>query len=134
MTAVRIHRARSGFTLIEILVALGIFVVGMISIVGLLVAGTGAHRDALVETDVTFLVDSILAEIEGAPDFVYGGPLQNRQNVRSRHYPDFLYHVTFEQLGAIGLEVLVQVEVFWKSRGQERSRTYRTILLKRIPS
>ena len=127
------HPSRSGFTLVEILVALGIFVVGMGSIVGLLMAATWSHRQAQIETDVTLLVDSLVSEIESSPRFVIKQPLANIQKRESRQYPGFSYNVRFEALDSVGFEVLSLIEVEWTERGEKRSRVFRTILLRKFP-
>lgn len=53
-----------GFSLLEIIVALGIFMVGAASVFALFAAGAGAHKRAVDRANAARAADSIFAELE----------------------------------------------------------------------
>jgi len=56
--------APHGFSLLEIIVALGIFMIGAASVFALFAAGAGAHRRAVDRANAARAADSIFAELE----------------------------------------------------------------------
>ena len=63
MSAVRHHSSSRGFTLTEILVAMGLFMIGAVGVLAVFGAGTMAARDAVDTVDSAALLDSILEDI-----------------------------------------------------------------------
>lgn len=58
---------RSGLTLIEILFALGIFLLGAVGITGLFVTASAMHKDAVERRTAAYIAEEMLSEIRGAP-------------------------------------------------------------------
>lgn len=58
---------RAGLTVLEVLIALGIFLLGSVSIVGLFVTASVLHADATARRTVAFIAESTLAEIKARP-------------------------------------------------------------------
>lgn len=58
------RRRDLGFSLLEIIVALGIFMVGAASVFTLFAAGAGAHKRAIDRANAARAADSIFAELE----------------------------------------------------------------------
>ncbi len=58
---------RGGFTLIEVLIALGIFLIGSVSIVGLFVTAAALHSDAVNRRTASFIARSKIAEVKATP-------------------------------------------------------------------
>jgi len=57
------HTRQSGFTLIEILIAIAILVVGMTGVVAVFGVAVDAQKNALEDSAVAFLAESVLSEI-----------------------------------------------------------------------
>jgi hypothetical protein len=61
----RSRSARSGLTVIEMLMALAIFLLGSVSIIGLFVTASVLHADAVNRRISAFIAEGILAEVQG---------------------------------------------------------------------
>ncbi len=76
---------RGGLTLIEVLIALGVFLVGAVSVMGLFVTATRLHSEAVKRRTASFIAQELLAEVSALParevfattrlDIPGGGPL-----------------------------------------------------------
>ncbi len=60
-------RSRSGMTLTEVLLAMAIFLVGSVSLVGLFVTASALHADAMNRRRAAFIADELLAEVRALP-------------------------------------------------------------------
>ena len=56
---------RSGLTLTEVLLAMGLFLVGSVSVIGLFVTGSVLHADACNRRTASFIANDLLAEVQG---------------------------------------------------------------------
>ncbi len=61
----RSRSARSGLTVIEVLMALAIFLLGSVGIIGLFVTASVLHTDAVNRRTSAFIAEGLLAEIQG---------------------------------------------------------------------
>jgi prepilin-type N-terminal cleavage/methylation domain-containing protein len=127
---------RAGFTLIEVLVAMGILLFGMTAILGLLTFGASVSRTALLRTQTASLSEAVIADLEeslfpfangeaGEPVAIERKPLAGQ--------PDVLYSAVATQNPERPLEYRVDVEFTWESGGVRRERRFSTILLREIP-
>lgn len=109
-----------GFTLLEILVAMMIFLVGSTSIFALWIAAIKIHKDALDEEQVSFLATSLMADYQGrkvhAP---VSGAVDNR-------FPGLSYDMSFIALGQGA--VLMKLTIACKRGGKTRSEIFYTVL------
>ena len=64
----------AGFTLIEILIAMAIFLIGSSSIWGIVSVSLTMHRDSIDEQKIAIMADSIISELRSV-DIVIGRPL-----------------------------------------------------------
>lgn len=131
-----IRTRRAGFTIIEVLVAMGILLFGMTAILGLLTFGAAVSRTALLRTQTASLSEAVIADLEeslfpvengeaGAPVAIERRPLPGQ--------PDVLYSAVATQNPDEPLEYRVDVEFTWESGGVRRERRFSTILLREIP-
>ena len=69
----RLHplRERAGMTLVEVLMALAIFMLGAVGIIGLFATATRLHYDAGQRRIASFVLDSTLAEVQKQPLAAY---------------------------------------------------------------
>jgi prepilin-type N-terminal cleavage/methylation domain-containing protein len=56
-------KRRSGMTLMEVLLAMAIFLIGSVSLVGLFVTASALHADAMNRRRAAFIADELLAEV-----------------------------------------------------------------------
>lgn len=148
--------SRRGFTLLEIMVALGVFAVGASAAFALLVAGASAGRRAEHETNAALIAEGELADL--AADLLHdvdptelpradpqdpnapapaGTNAETRwvfQDKRSPAWPDYRYDVALTPLPCPAPDEtwawLVEVEVRWTERGKGKSRQFQTVLLR----
>ena len=128
--------ARGGFTLVEILVALGILLFGMAAVLGLLTFGAAMSRTALLRTSAASAAEAVASDLEetlfpmiegeaGAPvdvvDRAISGQSEIVYSARAVENPDR------------PLEYRVDVEMSWSSAGVRREKRFRTLLVREIP-
>lgn len=60
-------RSRAGLTLIEVMIALGVFLVGAVSVAALFVTATGLHTEAIRRRTASFIAQQLLADLQTQP-------------------------------------------------------------------
>ncbi len=128
-------RAARGFSLIEVLVAMGVLVVGIVGVLALFAAAADAHRRALEETTAAIIADSVIAEQRAAFNRNrYGDPLL----CEDMPVPGYeLYTCSVRptvlardrELGRT-TQLNMEVDVHFAHRGRRRTITYRTIFFR----
>lgn len=73
MASIRSRRAVRGVSLIEVLMAVLIFSVGLIGLAGLLIISTRSNQSAFVRTQVTFLANSMADRMRANPYGLWKG-------------------------------------------------------------
>jgi len=154
----RIGNRRSAFTLMEILLAIGILAIGITSVLFLFAMGARSHRRAVDRTRSALLAEAVfnqtrsalLAEAvfnqiradlaTGLPDYYEVDTGDETQilpiaNASHADFPEFTYDVTFEKLypsDTRGDFYKVRVAICWGDPDVERdarnSETYESIL------
>lgn len=134
-------RARAGFTLVEVVLAMFVLLIGMTSILGLLSFGAALSRTAAlrggaanaIEAVVTDLEETLFPlELDSRGDEVAGEP----RDVSERElpgYPGLLYSTRSTQNPENPLEYKVEVEIKWAVGGTARTRRFTTLLLREVP-
>ena len=140
------HRGRaSGFTLIEILIALSILLIGVTSVLGLLTFGATMSRAAVLRGHSAAAVEAVCADLEDRmfPIVVEDGESRvgDPIAIQDRPVPGFegltytahaTPNETQEKEVGRALEYKVDVELSWMSGGVKKSRTYTTLLLREV--
>lgn len=120
-----------GFTLIEILVALGILAIGATSALALFAAASAAHKRAIDRTNAANIAEQAFADVESA---LANGRTGEELNLEppfadiASNWPG--YQAQLEIYGLSTDELLVRVLVYWQYRGQERSETFEQIMMR----
>ena len=60
-------RRREGMTLLEVLLTLAIFLVGSVGIIGLFVAASVLHKDAVERRTASYIAETLLANVQAKP-------------------------------------------------------------------
>ena len=135
----------SGFTIIEVVLAMFILLIGMSSILGMLSFGAAMSRTATLRTFAATSIEAVMADLEEnffplvlLPDGseVAGEP--NEFADRPIHgHTGLVYSATAvpnpDDHRNPPLEYRVDVEISWASSGTKRARTFTTILLREVP-
>ena len=135
MNLSRTH-ARAGFTILEVIVAMGIFLFGMTAILGLLTFGAALSRTAQLRTHSAAAVQAVTVDLEETFFPLVDGEAGEPLKIEKRAVPglsDIVYSATPFQNPDRPLEYRVDVELSWKSAGVQRETRFTTILLREVP-
>ena len=136
--------SRSGFTIIEVLVALTILVFGMTAVIGMLTFGAALTRTALLRTSAASAAQAVVADLEetlfppaaaapsGGLEAEAGPPIEVRERPLPSQ-PDVVYSATALENPNRPLEYRVDVQLSWKSAGVRREARFSTILVREVP-
>lgn len=153
------RRRRSGFTLVEIMMAMTIMLVGVVGILAVFSVGLVNHKRAVDYTVAANLAASLFDDIaanydawyidrdgNGIPDLAED---RNNNNVPdwfetdgagNPRYPipyqrGYRYTVRYERHPAVPQALLVSVRVYWQQAGTERGEDFqRSIFIKDLPA
>jgi prepilin-type N-terminal cleavage/methylation domain-containing protein len=129
---------RSGFTLIEMIVAMGILVVGVSSILGLLTFGAALQRTAESRNDVALAAASVIADLRDTAfplgeDGTVGAPASTTFQRDVPGHPRLTAYVDLKENPDRPGEYFAMVRLAWKERGKQRAEVFRTILEREVP-
>ncbi len=132
----RSGRGQEGFSLIEVVVSLGILTIGITSVIALFTSATAAHRRAVHRIQAADLAEWALADIESAlrngvePQRIVESP---PVEVLKRDWPGYDVEVAMLPiLGESGSdEILVKVEITWNARGKRNGLTFDQIVVRK---
>lgn len=138
----------AGFTIVEIVVAMGILLIGMSAILGLLTFGATMTRAAAMRGSASTSVEALVADLEETlfpitrdpqtGDWSVGEPPQIEERAVPG-YPGLSYSAKAvpdpNELSAPDgpLRYLVTVEMRWTAGGRARSKSFQTLLLRQVP-
>lgn len=146
MRALRHKGDRGGFTIIEVVLAMFILLIGMTTILGLLSFGAALSRTASLRSQAANAIEAVLADLEenlfplvevdglavaGEPADVERRPVPG--------FPGLVYSASAvpdpeHDASSIGpLEYRVDVEISWSTAGAKQSRRFTTLLLREVP-
>lgn len=139
----RPRRRARGMTLLEVLIAGGILVFGMVGVLALFNAAARTHKRAVDETHAVQLGASVMADLRALFEkgvLPSGTPPGVPQE--SPDFPDYKYAVQIVDLQAKGgrrvgikdqpgQEFFVEVRVYFPSRGKELSIPFYTVMVLR---
>ena len=124
---------RRGFTLIEILLAIGILAVGITAVLFLFAMGARSHRRAIDRTRSAILAETVINQIKATLADTVPANIPPIAGATHADFPEFAYDVTFSQLYPPETAFYkVRVVVRWGDpaapRDRRNSETYETIL------
>ena len=119
-----------GFSLLEVLVALGVLMIGLSSVFALMAAATATHKKSIDETNSAFVAQGVIADVAGKLSLAKKLEDLQVKGQRMVGYPFYSYDVYLEPVDQEGFEILVAVSIYWDQGGKKHAKTYQTILLK----
>jgi prepilin-type N-terminal cleavage/methylation domain-containing protein len=131
----RSARGSSGFTIIEVLIAMAILLFGMTAVLGLLMFGAGLSRTALLRTTAAAAVDEVVADLDETLFPMVDGEAGEPVDIKDRALPGepgIVYSATAHASTQNALEYRVDIEMTWTSAGVQREKRFSTILLREI--
>jgi len=136
-------RRERGFTIVEVVVAMGILLLGMSSILGLLTFGTALARTGELRATGAAAVEAVVADLEERlfplGDDPFGDPGEPPEELERELPSGIVYRVRTtpdpEELERPGgpLEYRIDVELSWQAGGERRTRAFTTLLLREVP-
>ena len=141
-------RSRAGFTIIEVIVALGILLFGMTAVIGMLTFGAALSRTALLRTSASASAQAVVADLEetlfpllepdaanalGSAAASDAGPPVEVEDRALPGMPDVTYSAVATPNPERPLEYRVDVEMSWTSAGVRRAMSFSTILVREVP-
>jgi len=129
---------RGGFTLLEVMLSMGILVMGMSVLLSLLTFGAALTRSAALRTRSATVIESVMADLRESlfplePDGTVGDPPALLEGRRVPGVVGALYSVRTRPNPDDPDEYRVDVEVSWEAEGVRRTKTFQTLLLREVP-
>ncbi len=115
-----------GFTLLEILIALVVFVMGSVSIWSLFAVAVNTYNESLDHQIATLVAESIIAEFEDVDSAKNNPKLLAVYEGKSIHFPDYKYQLKWVDIGDDAL--LIKLKIFYQRRGQQREFKFNTVM------
>jgi prepilin-type N-terminal cleavage/methylation domain-containing protein len=124
---------RRGFTLIEVLIAIGILAIGISAVLFLFAMGARSHKQALDRTRAALLADAVVNGLQAEfPSFSDPTKPQPITKATRPDFPGYHYNVTFTPLYGQTNYYKVSVVVAWGDPNAppdpRASETYDTVL------
>ena len=132
----------AGFTLLELMAAMGIFVFGLTALIGVLTIGVGTRRGAEMRTRAVLLADRVLHRIETETLVTAALPhefedddlaIERVEQLQVDGFPGMKYSVEFEVEPELPELVLVRIRVSWLEEGEDRAQEFVRILPREVP-
>ena len=129
----KIYHNKKGFTLLEVIFALAILVIGIVGVLALFPVGLRASKRGGDFTTATFLAQQQLELIRRAGQAVYNpdGSYGNYEEpYNDSNYPNFTKWYVVITRPTLGITSLytVDLKIYWNDRGQERYEDFITYL------
>ena len=132
----------AGFTLLELMAAMGIFVFGLTALIGVLTIGVGTRRGAEMRTRAVLLADRVLHRIE-TETLVAAELLDEFEDddlaieridqLQVDGFPGMKYSVEFAVEAEWPELVLARIRVSWLEEGEGRGQEFVRILPREVP-
>lgn len=119
---------KNGFTLLEILMAVIIFTIGITSLLPLFMAGATSQKRGADQTTISIITERIVAEIQA--NLTTTNPPGIR-DAKVLDYPSYSYDAAFQSVQN-GDAFMVNITVKWREKGIVRSEQFSTLLLRNL--
>ncbi|MEE8468411.1 MAG: hypothetical protein V3T22_08150 [Planctomycetota bacterium] len=131
------HARSTGFTIIEVVLAMGILVLGMTVVIGLLTFGAALTRTAALRTAASTAIEAVIGDLEESlfplqDDGTVGEP----RRIEGRAVPGapgVIYSASARPNPDHPLEYAVDIDLSWETSGVRRKKSFQTLLLREVP-
>lgn len=127
---------RDGFTLVEVVLAMGILLLGSAAIIGFLTFGSATARHAQLRTQAATALEAIAADLDRNlfpyEEGVLGEPIEIEERPVPG-VPGVVYSATAVSNPDLPREYRVDVEVTWESAGVQRSKSWSMLKIQEVP-
>ncbi len=136
--------AQAGFTLIEVMLAMFVLLLGMSSLLGLLTFGAALSRGAALRSASAGSVEKIVADLEeslfplvlvdglevaGEPERIQDRPVPGHPGL----FYDALATPLPDDRHSPPLEYVVEIKMHWDLSGTRRSSDFKILMLREVP-
>jgi len=133
--AIARSRRAAGFTIVEVMLAMVILLIGATAVLGLLTFGATLTRAAQLRTAAASALDAVDADLEQVLFPFADGEVGEPVKIADRRVPGapgVVYSAEAVQNPANPREYRVDVEMRWESGGVRRSRSFSQLRLRQI--
>ena len=131
----RTSNGREGFTIVEVLLAMFILLLGATAIIGFLTFGAAMTRHAQLRTAAASALDAVAADIDHQLFPYVDGELQGPVDLEDRAVPgaeNVVYSAKAAPNPENDREWRVDIEMTWKSAGVKRSKKWSTLRIREL--
>jgi len=119
----------NGFTLMEVITAVFVFLVGIVGVISLFAAAAVFHKGARDKTIVSLAVQQVISDIELDlklnPLRDSKGDLKRMEDRPVQGFDQFVYDVEFKEHGISGPSlVTAHVKLAWMEKGKKRGEDF----------
>ncbi len=128
----RIGHPEAGFTLMEMLVALGVLTTGMVSVLGLFAFALGIHKEAVDRTNSAASAEMVKSQVLSNLEARWSDGESYPEDIPTTPVPDlpgYEYQVEFTEAGEG--EWVAKIIVLWGPKERRRRAEFPTIVLQR---
>ena len=148
MKHARSNARRAGFTIVEVVLAMGLLLLGMSAVLGLLTFGAALARTAALRTGAAAAAEAVVADLEETLFPLVVDPLTGDRSAGEPHeingrdvpgHPGLVYSahaklVPAAEDGPPGPQrYRVDVEVSWTASGRRKAQVFSVLLLREVP-
>jgi len=125
LNPMKVQRRKAAFTLLEVLIAMLILLVGSTSICALWIGAIDLHKRALDKERVATLADSILAEMQSGD---WKERLAKGRWESTKYFPG--YSIVIDTTPLPNHSLFLQLTISYKRYGRMRRQVFHTVLWK----
>ena len=127
----------AGFSLLEVILALGILAVGITTAIGLFTAATAAHKRAVDRVHIAAIAEQAYADVESAlargasPEEIEATPPFHEI---TRNFPGYQVTPLFYEMDGSSSsdEILLELRIGWIYRGRSRQEVFQQIIAREV--
>ncbi len=127
---------RAGFTIVEVVLAMGILLLGASAIIAFLTFGSATARHAQLRTQAAAAIEAVEADVDHHLFPLEGGVLGEPVELVDRSVPGVqgvVYTARAIPNPELPREYRVDVSMSWESGGMKRSRDWTMIRIRELP-
>ncbi len=127
---------RAGFTLVEVLLAMAILLLGSVGIISFLTFGGATARHAQLRTQAASAVEAVEADIERHMFPYENGELGDPVEFKERPVPGVsgvVYGAKAFQNPDLPREYRIDIQMSWQSAGVKRGKTWSMLRIREVP-